>query len=99
VGDGLVLLPRGNDGVGVVGGFAIEAPSGLPLLLVRPGDTPARIRARIAGWHRVVLALMEQDALSRAECGVMRQALLTPAWREVARGPNVAVYERVNDGE
>ena len=35
--DGVVLLPRGNDGVGIVGAFAIEAPPALPLLLISGG--------------------------------------------------------------
>ena len=99
VDDGIVLLPRGNDGVGVVGAFAIEAPPALPLLLIRAADTPERIRARIASRHRVVIALIEQDAASRAASAAMRRALADPGWREVARGPNVAVYERADDAE
>ena len=34
VGDGVVLLPHGNDGVGIVGAFAVEAPPALRLLVV-----------------------------------------------------------------
>lgn len=98
VGDGVVLLPRGNDGVGIVGAFAIEAPPALPLLLIPAGATPEQIRARLGSWHRVVLALIEQDDASRAASEAMRRALVTPAWREVARDPNVAVYERVAGG-
>ena len=37
--DGIVLLPRGNDGVGIVGAFSIEAPPALPLLLIRARDS------------------------------------------------------------
>lgn len=97
--DGVVLLPRGNDGVGVVGAFAIESPPALPLLLVRADDTPERILARIGPWHRVVLALLDQDASSHAASEAMRLALTAPGWREVARGSNVAVYERVGGRE
>jgi hypothetical protein len=92
--DGVVLLPEGNDGVGVTGAFAIEAPPALPLLLVRRDDSADQIRARVGAWRRVVLALLEQDDASRAESATMRRALTDPGWREVARGPNVAVYER-----
>ncbi len=98
VGDGVVLLPRGNDGVGVVGAFAIESPPALPLLLVPMGATPEQIRARLRPWHRVVLALLEQDAASRAASEAMRGALSDPGWREVARGPHVTVYERIGGG-
>jgi hypothetical protein len=93
-GDGVVLLPKGNDGVGVVGGFAIEAPPALPLLLVSRGETAEQIRAGVDGWRRVVLVSLEQDDASQAESAAMRRALTGPGWREVARGPNVAVYER-----
>ena len=98
VGDGLVLLPRGNDGVGVVGAFAIEAPPGLPLLLIAATATPATIDARLSGHRRVVLALLEQDAASRAASATMRRAFDSPRWREVARRPNLAVYERIGGG-
>jgi 4-amino-4-deoxy-L-arabinose transferase-like glycosyltransferase len=98
VANGVVLLPRGNDGVGVVGAFAIEAPPALPLLLIRAEDTPAQIRTRLGPWRRIVLAMLEQDASSRAASEAMRAAVLTPGWREVARGPLVAVYERIGDG-
>jgi hypothetical protein len=49
--------------------------------------------------HRVVLALLEQDAASRAASAAMRQALTDPGWREVAHEANVAVYIRIGDGE
>jgi hypothetical protein len=127
--DGVVLLPHGNDGVGVVGAFAIEAPPALLLTVIGAEDTPARIRARIAPWHRVVLVLLEQDASSRTESEAMRRALavpdrsafglsapdvgtlrqvpsgqnapglVAPVWREIAREPFVAVYERADERE
>jgi len=49
-GDGVVLLPRAMMASRVVGGFAIEAPPALPLLLVRRDETARQIRARIGGW-------------------------------------------------
>ncbi|HEX3991934.1 MAG TPA: hypothetical protein VHX39_12255 [Acetobacteraceae bacterium] len=97
--DGVVLLPRGNDGVGVVGAFAIEAPPGLALLLIPAGASPEQIRARIRPMHRVVLALLEQDAASRAASAAMRQALTDPGWREVAHEANVALYVRIGEGD
>jgi hypothetical protein len=97
--DGIVLLPRGNDGVGVVGAFAIEAPPALPLLLIGGAETAAEIRVRVRSYRRVVLALLEQDTSSRAASDAMRQALTDPHWRLVAQRPNVAVYERIGDEE
>lgn len=92
VGDGVVLLPRGNDGVGIVGAFGIEAPPTLPLLLLRPGDP---ITERIAPYRRVALALLAQDADSVATVAAMRAAFAGPNWRQVAIGSNVEVFERI----
>jgi hypothetical protein len=46
-----------------------------------------------------VLALLEQDDASRAASDAMRQAMTVDGWREVAQGPNVAVYERIDAEE
>ncbi len=94
VGSGVVLLPRGNDGVGAPGAFAIEAQSAMRLLLISGHDTPETILARVANEHRVVLALLEQDAMSAAAVATVRRAFAGPPWREVARGPHILVYER-----
>ncbi|HEX2939474.1 MAG TPA: hypothetical protein VHO91_00395, partial [Rhodopila sp.] len=97
-GNGVVLVPYGNDGVGIVGAFGIEAPPDLHLLLVRPSDTPDRILARIGPARRVVLALLPQDRDSTATLPLMRAALSAPNWRPVAIGSNVAAYERIDPG-
>jgi hypothetical protein len=89
--DGVVLLPRGNDGVGIVGAFAIEAPPALPLLLVGPTGPGAAV---LAPYRHVVLALMAQDRDSIATIPAMRAALAASNWRRVAIGSNVEVYER-----
>jgi hypothetical protein len=95
VGDGAVLLPHGNDGVGIVGAFAIEAPPTLRLLVVGKDATAAQIRARARRFPRVVLALLGQDADSRATLPVMREAFADPCWLKAAEGSNVLVFERI----
>jgi len=92
--DAMILLPRGNDGVGIVGAFGIEAPSALPILLVRPTDQPALLRARTVPYRRVVLALIAQDHDSIASLPIMREAFTGPGWRRVATGFNVELYDR-----
>lgn len=99
VGDGAVLLPRGNDGVGIVGAFALSAPGSLPLLIVRPTDTQADIRTRIAPFHRIVLVLLGVDADSRTALPAMTAGLEAPGWRRLASGFNVVAYERTDDAE
>ncbi len=96
VGDGIVLLPRGNDGVGIVGAFGIEAPASLPILLLRPTDP---IADRIGGYHRVVVAMLAQDRDSIATLASVHAALVPPNWRRVSIGSNVEVYERTDSRE
>jgi hypothetical protein len=95
-GDAVVLLPRGNDGVGIVGAFGIEAPPALPVLLIRPTDS---IAGRIAPYHRVALALLAQDRDSTAAVALLRATFVPPNWRRVAIGFNLEVYERTDEGE
>lgn len=94
VADGVVLLPRGNDGVGIVGAFVDEAPPNLRLLLVAGDEPVSRIRWRSSMFSRVVLALMSQDASSRAAVATMRDAFVGPCWREMARRAEVIVFQQ-----
>jgi 4-amino-4-deoxy-L-arabinose transferase-like glycosyltransferase len=93
--DGVVLLPHGNDGVGIVGAFAVEAPSALRLLVVSPDETAAQINARADGFPRVVLALLDQDRDSHAALPAMRNAFANPCWRPAGTGFNVLAFERI----
>jgi hypothetical protein len=99
VGDGVVLLPHGNDGVGIVGAFAIEAPPTLRLLVVGKDASAAQMRARVGRYPRVVLALLGQDADSRATVPVMREAFADPCWRGVGEGFNVLAFVRICSDE
>ena len=94
VGDGVVLLPHGNDGVGIVGAFAIEAPPTMRLLVISLDATAAQVRAQVSGYPRVVLALLGQDEASRATLPVMRQAFADPCWRAVGQAFNVQAFDR-----
>jgi hypothetical protein len=97
-GDGPVLLPFGNDGVGIVGAFAREAPPALPLLVIRRDTTPRAIRARLASYHRVTLARLEQDTDSRATVEQLTAFFHNGCWRRVADRSNVTSYERTCEG-
>jgi hypothetical protein len=90
-GGAVVLLPAGNDGVGIVGAFGIEAPETLPILLIRPTDS---IADRVAPYRRVALAVLPQDRDSIASIAAARAALVAPNWRLVTIGSNLEVYER-----
>jgi hypothetical protein len=95
VGDGVVLVPHGNDGVGIVGAFAIEAPRSMRLLVIDDDQSAAQIRARAAVFPRAVVALLGQDADSRATLPVMQQALAEPCWRAAGEGFQVLAFDRV----
>ena len=87
--DTVVLLPAGNDGVGIVGAFGIEAPPAVQVLLIHPADP---IAARLASYRRVALALMAQDPESTAAIAAAHNALAN--WHRVAAGSNLEVFER-----
>jgi hypothetical protein len=95
-GAGIVLIPRGNDGVGIVGAFGIEAPAALPILVIGRTDP---IAARIAPYRRVAVAMLAQDGDSAATIILLHAALAAPDWRRVAIEPTLEVYERTNAGE
>jgi hypothetical protein len=97
--DGIVLLPRGNDGVGVVGAFAIESPLSQRLLVVDRDEPAGHILARIGDARRVVIAPLAQDDASRATLPAMRAALAGPCWRRIADGSNVAAFDRICEGD
>jgi hypothetical protein len=92
--DALALLPAGNDGVGIVGAFGIEAPPGLMLSLIRPGQA---IVIPLA-LHRVIVMLLGQDQDSRSVLPTMSAALTSPNWCRIATGSNLEVYERLQSG-
>jgi hypothetical protein len=96
---GVVLLPRGNDGVGVVGAFVNEAPDQLRLSIAEQTDTQQQLDARVAGANRVVLALIGVDAASRATSALLRASFADdPGWRPAGSGFNVLAFDRISRG-
>jgi hypothetical protein len=90
--NGVVLVPRGNDGVGVAGVFLLAAQPGLRVMVVE--KPPAEIPA-----PRVVLALLELDHESRITSSALRAAFATdPCWRLVAEAANLRAFDRVCGG-
>jgi hypothetical protein len=89
---GVVVVPRGNDGVGVAGVFLLAAP---PSLLVMVAEKPPpEIRA-----PRVVLALLELDRESRLTSAALRAAFAAdPCWRLAAEAANLRAFDRVCGG-
>jgi hypothetical protein len=79
-----VLVPFGNDGVGIVGAFAREAPPGLSMLIIRRVDISDTLSTRLAPYRRIVLARLEQDAESRATLEALRAFFAGPCWRKLA---------------
>jgi hypothetical protein len=93
--DGVVLLPHGNDGVGIVGAFAVESSPARHLLVIRRQETPSEIRARASLYPRVVLAMLGQDDASRATVPVMRRAFTDPCWRGAGEAFDVLAFDRI----
>jgi hypothetical protein len=95
---GPVLVPFGNDGVGIVGAFAREAPPALRLLVIRRDTPPEAIRSRLAHFRRVTLARLEQDADSRRTVHQLAALFPDACWRRTADRFNVTSYERTCEG-
>lgn len=65
---GIVLLPRGNDGVGIVSAFLTAAPDDLHILLVTPKTTLSEVLNLLTEQHchRLATAMIAADQNSRA---------------------------------
>jgi hypothetical protein len=74
---GLVLLPRGNDGVGIVGAFLTAAPDGLHVLLVDPGSNLAALDADLVAWPAVTAARIAVDRNSLITLPLLGEVLKT----------------------
>lgn len=65
--EGIVLLPRGNDGVGIVSAFLAAAPDDLHILLVTPQMTLHDVLHLVTDQHgRITTAMVAADRDSRA---------------------------------
>jgi peptidoglycan/LPS O-acetylase OafA/YrhL len=85
--DALLLVPFGNDGVGVTGSLLREAPAGQRLLVLREADAAqAPSRAEAAGARRLVLVGMgDRGAMAQAEAALAALRADPAAWRPVGR--------------
>ena len=94
-GAALVLVPYGNDGVGVLGAFVNEAPDAMRIQSVATGESEAAIRAAAAHAGRVVLVLLGLDADSKAVLPAMRRAFAQDAcWTRAATGFDVVAFDQ-----
>ena len=101
LGAGTVLLvPFGNDGVGIVGSVLREAPPGQPVLVLRDDDAAAAPR-RAADFDRaVLLGIADRDGIRQVKMAA--QALRADlawedrgaVWRDAQRGFVAEEFER-----
>lgn len=87
----LVIVPFGNDGVGIPGPFIAAAPAGMKLLVARRADRA--VVTRSAGFRRIAIAQIRVDAASRAL--VPRLVHLfnaSPCWHSVPTKAPLAVF-------
>lgn len=75
----LLLVPRGNDGVGIVVATLREAPSDQPMLLLRDG---VALPSSLTAYRRlVVLGITDRDGVRQAEAA-LAALRADPAWRD-----------------
>ena len=87
----LVIVPFGNDGVGVPGPFVAAAPAQMHILVARAAG--AAVLAAARPYPRIAVARIEADGASRAL--VPRLAALfkaAPCWHSAPAGPLLAVF-------
>ncbi len=90
----LVLVPYGNDGVGVLAAFVSESPDSLHIRRVDPGESADAIKAAGSHASRVVLVLLGLDADSRAVLPVMQRAFAGDAcWKPAGSGFDVVAFD------
>ncbi|MGG5809721.1 hypothetical protein [Falsiroseomonas sp. CW058] len=94
----LLLVPRGNDGVGIVGAVLAEAPPDQRILLLRE-DAPDIPAPADGATRLVLLAVTDRDG-ARQVARARAALAADPAWREAAtpwrdarRGFTATVYE------
>ncbi len=86
----LVLVPFGNDGVGVPGPFIAAAPDDMRIMLIHLGQA-----VDLRGERRIVLAAIGADDSSRSASAQMLAMLQADAClRETARTSLIAVFDR-----
>jgi hypothetical protein len=93
--DGLVLVPFGNDGVGVLSAVVSAAPDATRILAVRAGDAAEKIVAIAAGFPRVAIVRLGLDGDSRAVLPVLDAAFPSACWRDAGERSNVRGFDRI----
>jgi hypothetical protein len=97
--DTLLLVPHGNDGVGIVGAVLAEAPPGQPLLVLREAEAGALPAQAVRFSRLVLLGITDRDG--ERQVARAREVLAgDPDWREAAtpwrdarRGFSATVFE------
>lgn len=93
----VILLPRGDDGVGVPGAFTLYTRPDARLLLVHPDDTVATIDTRPGDTRHVMIVALTQDGASRAITPTLKH--LAAGWERIGTGSWASAYRRVSAPE
>ena len=102
VGGGVVLVPRGNDGVGIVGAFAIEVPPARcicwSLVAMSPAADPRAAVAVSARGARTDCAGCRQPCNAAAHARGVRGTRAGVRWDEMAMPRRSSGYVRCSRG-
>lgn len=91
----VIAVAHGNDGVGIAGALILELPAEARVLVIRRGDSPESIRARLAPFSRAILVTTEGDGNSREEVPLLLGAIAgDAAWRPDGVGYRQRVFAR-----
>lgn len=90
--DTLVLIPFGNDGVGIPGPFIAAAPANMTVLVAR---RVATIPNRAAPYRRVIIANIRVDAASRTLVPQLRAAFATACWQRETSPAAITIFDNL----
>jgi hypothetical protein len=92
---GLVMVPFGNDGVGVAGPFVAESPDAARILVVRDAEQGRSVAASPRDLRRIVIARLGVDRASRALLPSLEAAIAeTPCWERNTDTVRIVSFER-----
>ncbi len=90
----LILLPFGNDGVGLPGPFIAASPNRQTILLVKQNFEPAQLAAMIAPYRLVAVPLILGDGSSRAAVPAMLGLFKSAScWQAVPTQEGIAAFQ------
>ena len=90
----VVLVPFGNDGVGVAGAFVNSAPPNMKLLVVNSRNSLVQLHAALLGVNDLILVRLATDQQSKIQIEQTEKLLSDLHWKATSSAPLALVFHR-----